>query len=49
MTETISGAGRAAEISGASTRPMTLPTGLSRRVVDLRQEVETFVRDVATA
>ena len=48
VTENISGVGRAAEMTGtASTQMMTLSRGLADRATDLRQVVETFVRDVA--
>ncbi|MDR3373629.1 MAG: methyl-accepting chemotaxis protein [Ancalomicrobiaceae bacterium] len=50
VTENISGVGQAAEMTGsASTQLMTLSTGLSGQAVDLRKEVEGFVKDFAAA
>ena len=50
VTQNISGVGQAAEMTGAaSTQLMSLSTGLSNQAVDLRQVVETFVRDLAAA
>jgi len=50
VTENISGVGHAAEMTGtASTQLMTLSDGLSGQAADLRNVVETFVRDFAAA
>jgi methyl-accepting chemotaxis protein len=50
VTQNISGVGRAAEMTGvASTQLMSLSTGLSSQAGDLRQTVETFVREFKAA
>ena len=50
VTQNIAGVGQAAEMTGAaSTQLMDLSTGLSSQATDLRQVVETFVRDLQAA
>ncbi len=50
VTQNISGVGQAAEMTGsASTQLMTLSNGLSGQAADLRNVVETFVKDFAAA
>ncbi len=50
VTQNISGVGRAAETAGAaSTQLMALSAGLSSQAVDLRDVVEGFVKDFASA
>jgi methyl-accepting chemotaxis protein len=50
VTQNIAGVGQAAEMTGtASTRLMTLSTGLSGQAGDLRRIVDTFVRDLRVA
>ncbi|MDR3372155.1 MAG: methyl-accepting chemotaxis protein [Ancalomicrobiaceae bacterium] len=50
VTENISGVGQAAELTGsAATQLMTLSTGLSSQAGDLRETVESFVKDFAAA
>ncbi len=50
VTENISGVGRAAEMTGAaSTQLFSLSNGLSGQAAQLKQVVETFVKDLAAA
>jgi methyl-accepting chemotaxis protein len=50
VTQNIAGVGQAAEMTGsASTQLMTLSGGLSSQAIDLKQVVETFVRDLNAA